>query len=336
MRPILLHGHTRALTKVIYNKEGDLLFSAAKDTTPNVWYSHNGELLGSFQGHTGSVWAIDVNEKSDLFITGAGDNTARLWNVQYGKELAHIETATAVRCASFSTQHGKELLVVTDAKMGHPAKLLVYSTQDFSKQSNPIQEIVISGSKITTAAWSIGDKYLYTGHEDGSLMMWDRSNIQNTLPVTVVKEHTGSINDFQMSSDKTFFITASKDHTSKIFDARTLKCVKVFQTERPVNGAAISPTREEVMLGGGQEAMNVTTTSTRAGKFEVRFFHAVYEEEIGRVKGHFGPINTVAYHPSGQGFASGSEDGYIRLHEFDPDYYTFRYDDGLGESITVH
>jgi hypothetical protein len=27
----------------------------------------------------------------------------------------------------------------------------------------------------------------------------------------------------------------------------------------------------------------------------------VFEEEIGTVKGHFGPINTVAFHPDGKG-----------------------------------
>lgn len=32
--------------------------------------------------------------------------------------------------------------------------------------------------------------------------------------------------------------------------------------------------------------MNVTTTSQRAGKFESRFFHKLFEEEVGRVKGH--------------------------------------------------
>lgn len=56
-----------------------------------------------------------------------------------------------------------------------------------------------------------------------------------------------------------------------------------------------------MVLGGGQEAMKVTTTSSRAGKFEVRFYHMLYEEEIGRVKGHFGPLNTVAFHPQGTG-----------------------------------
>ena len=51
------------------------------------------------------------------------------------------------------------------------------------------------------------------------------------------------------------------------------------------------------MLGGGQEAMEVTTTTTKAGKFEAGFYHLVYEEEIGRVKGHFGPINSLRFHP---------------------------------------
>ena len=82
----------------------------------------------------------------------------------------------------------------------------------------------------------------------------------------------------------------------------------------------------QVVLGGGQEAMDVTTTSTRIGKFDARFFHMVFEEEFGRVKGHFGPINSVAFHPDGTGYASGGEDGYVRIHTFDPAYYEFMFE----------
>ena len=46
MKPISLHGHERSITQIRYNREGDLLFSAAKDQYPNVWYSINGERLG--------------------------------------------------------------------------------------------------------------------------------------------------------------------------------------------------------------------------------------------------------------------------------------------------
>ena len=98
-----------------------------------------------------------------------------------------------------------------------------------------------------------------------------------------------------------------------------------------------------MLLGGGQEAMSVTTTSLRQGKFEARFWHRVFEEEVGRVKGHFGPLNTyvdetfyitslglifrknrIAVHPAGTGYASGGEDGFVRVHYFDESYFKAR------------
>jgi len=105
----------------------------------------------------------------------------------------------------------------------------------------------------------------------------------------------------------------------------------------------------QVLLGGGQEAMSVTTTSLRQGKFEARFWHRIFEEEVGRVKGHFGPLNTyanlchscrrpfsnvrfpfpldwtrIAVHPAGTAYASGGEDGFVRVHHFDESYFKAR------------
>lgn len=111
----------------------------------------------------------------------------------------------------------------------------------------------------------------------------------------------------------------------QLFDVN-LNQSKVYQNDRPLNSASISPTRDHIICGGGQEAMNVTTTASRAGKFEVRFMHKVLQDEIARVKGHFGPINTVHFHPQGTGYASGGEDGYVRLHHFDDDYFNFEVD----------
>jgi translation initiation factor 3 subunit I len=48
--------------------------------------------------------------------------------------------------------------------------------------------------------------------------------------------------------------------------------------------------------------IQVTQTSVQTGKFEARFFHLIFEEEFARVKGHFGPINTIAIHPDGKRF----------------------------------
>ena len=59
----------------------------------------------------------------------------------------------------------------------------------------------------------------------------------------------------------------------------------------------------QVVLGGGQEAREVTKTTTKAGKFDARFYLMIYKEEIGGVKGHFGPINSLKFHPEGKRWA---------------------------------
>jgi translation initiation factor 3 subunit I len=56
----------------------------------------------------------------------------------------------------------------------------------------------------------------------------------------------------------------------------------------------------QVIIGGGQDAMDVTTTASGAGKFETRFYDIIMENEFGRVKGHFGPVHTLAFHPDGK------------------------------------
>ena len=60
-RLLQLSGHDRPLTQVIFNREGDLLFSAAKSPKICVWHTDNGERLGTFNGHNGVVWSVDVN-----------------------------------------------------------------------------------------------------------------------------------------------------------------------------------------------------------------------------------------------------------------------------------
>lgn len=76
-KPIVLHGHDRALTQIKYNREGDLIFSSSKDQKPNVWFSVNGERLGTFNGHHGAVWCIDVDWTSTKVMTGSGDMSAK-------------------------------------------------------------------------------------------------------------------------------------------------------------------------------------------------------------------------------------------------------------------
>lgn len=113
-----------------------------------------------------------------------------------------------------------------------------------------------------------------------------------------IHELNMQVTDLQWSSDRTYFITASKDKTAKLIAARDLELLKTYTSDTPLNSACITPKKDYVILGGGQAAMDVTTTAARQGKFEARFYHKIFEDEIGRVRGHFGPLVSRFYAPN--------------------------------------
>lgn len=318
MKPLLLQGHERAITQIKYNREGDLLFSSSKDKTPNVWFAINGERLGTYVGHQGTVWCIDVDWNTTNFLTGSADSSIKLWDCRTGVEKTSFTLQNMVRTCGFSFS-GNLILYSTDKALRSECSLFVRDIR-MPNDSAPISQIQITPthSKITSAIWGPLEDTIVTGHETGEIINWD---LRKQEVIKKTKPHSRQIMDLQADKDGMCFISASKDTMAKLFDLSTLAELKTYKTEKPVNSACISPTKDHVLLGGGQEAVDAALT--KAGKFEARFFHLVFEEEFARVRDHFGPINSVAIHPDGKSYSSGGEDGYIRVHNFDQSYFDF-------------
>jgi len=307
------------LTQVKYNAEGDLLISCIKDHNVCLWNSLTGERIGTYEGHNGTVWTTDIDSTSTLLVTGSADNQVRLWEASTGKCIKVWEIPTAIKRVAFSEDDSR-ILAVTEARMGFSGTIRIFDIAPLG-QAQPDEPSVIidcSRSKATVASFTALDKYIVAAHEDGSIAQWDPKSGKEIKRVDRV--HEAQVMDMQMSLDGTYFITASRDKSAKLIDSETLETIKSYVTHTPLNSAALLPDKPYLLLGGGQDAMNVTTTGTRQGQFEIRFWHKVFEEELASVKGGFGPCNTLAAHPQGTGYTIGGEDGYVRVHHFDEDF----------------
>lgn len=128
-------------------------------------------------------------------------------------------------------------------------------------------------------------------------------------------------------------ITCSKDGTAKLLHPKTLDVVRVYEFTKPCRAASISPffdspdmQKFHVLLAGGQDARDVTTTLAKEGGFEIRLMSIIYNEQLGEIAGHFGTVHTLAFSPDGFSFASGSEDGYVHFHKLLPEYFTKKFE----------
>ena len=350
LQPLQLFVHERSVTAIKFNYDGDLIFTASKDTRPAVFYANNGELIGTYDcqkgceggASGGSVLDIDSSWDSAYILTGGADSIARMFDALTGRFLYKMNHVGMVNAVAWSESNE---LYATAARHLSPRqhseinifkfpKDYVENTigikdddESYQKYNHlPILTILLKDPEATGViiidkphcmAWGVANKFILVGTEQGYIYKYDPKT--GDL-LAKAKIHDDKINCLNFNKEKTLFITGSKDTTAKLINPETLKIIKTYFTEKPVNGAVISDLHPHVIVGGGQDAREVTTTKASSGQFESRIYHMIYEQEFGRIGGHFGPINAIAIHPQGTAYVSGAEDGLLRVHHFDDAY----------------
>mmetsp|Transcript_10535 Transcript_10535/g.23940 ORF Transcript_10535/g.23940 Transcript_10535/m.23940 type:complete len:556 (-) Transcript_10535:94-1761(-) len=347
----MLHGHSRPVTCITWNKDGNLLFTCGKDKLVCVWSFPDGECLGKYTGHSGAVWSCSITADSRWLVSGGADNQVIVWEARMSRELARVELPGVVRCVEWAGGSrdpseeepvSSELLVTSNNKFGRePPQLMVWKFEVAGEDGEGALSMVSKITGLPTAAsqvrWGLGDETLASAHENGEMVFW---RVDDGTELRRLKVHDGVVSKFDFSSDHQVLVTVSLDKSIKLWDlAEGSEGKLLFKSDmdRPLNGVAFGPLIRRQVVGsaderpksccliaaGGQDVRDVAGSSVD-GQFETLLLNLGSSKDfpaelevVGSVKGHFGPVHTLAFSADGKAIASGSEDGYVRLHTFD-------------------
>lgn len=86
MQPIYLRGHERPVRKVLYNNDGDLLFTCSDDKTINCYRTSDCMCVGVY--HTKDACkSIDVTTDSKYVIAANTTQGYQIFETSTGKQL---------------------------------------------------------------------------------------------------------------------------------------------------------------------------------------------------------------------------------------------------------
>jgi len=335
--------HERPITLVKLNQDGDFILTCAKDGECVLMRTENCELVGTFEpedgGKFGAIYAIDITKDSEHVVVAGADGRLIFFKMS-GKQVQVLNHGGILKYCEFNQKPGGQNMVVTcndkfksQTDGSIPNRIMIWQWQNAAGQPSMKRLLSIDTDlpmKASKVKWGPYDESIISIFEEGQVIMWDS---ESGRKLYTIGAHHSPVTGFNFDRDRMLMITCSKDTTAKLWalDEGEPELVKTYKTDRPLNDAAIYPLvgcqgetepKYHVLLGGGQDAKDVTTTAASSGKFEAAIWHMIYEEEIGSVKGHFSPINTVAWFPDGRGFVTGAEEGIVRVVHLDNDYFT--------------
>ncbi len=273
MALVELLRHDGWISTAHFSSDGLRVVTASDDNTARVWDALTGKpvtkpLRHEPRGNFSHVWDARFSPDGLRVVTAAEDNTARVWDALTGEPitdpLRHTEGSYASRvlAACFSPDG---LRIVTAAR---DQTVRIWDAQTGRQLGEPI----LHQDRVNAAEFSPDGLRLVTASNDLTARVWDA---QTGKPLTEPLLHAGVISTMgatdgdvytaHFSPDGLRVVTASANHTARVWDATTGKpLTEPLRHEAEVVSAEFSPDGLRVVTASRDKTARIW--DARSGK----------------------------------------------------------------------
>lgn len=244
-----------------------------------------GDWIGTFLGHKGAVWAATLNKDATKAATGAADFTTWLWDSVSGEKLAKFQHRHIVKAVAFSSD-------CTQLLTGGNEKIVRCFRVD--KPESEADIVGMHEGGIKKILWFNNNLQCLTASEDKTIRKWDLKTNKEVQQIKLMS----AVIDIELSEDEKVLLVTYSNRLA-IYNAQSLEEIRSQEMPTVFNSASMHPKKNYIVAGGE----------------DFKLYKLDYDtfDEIDSHKGHFGPVHIVRFSPDGELYASGSEDGTVRL-----------------------
>jgi WD40 repeat protein len=277
IRDLLLTGSTGGANDAALSPDGTLFAVAFSDDTARIYDGRDGRPLATLAGHSGALTTIGFDRRGRTIVTGSADGTVRLWSTTAGDELVPIDRRAQPVTARF----------VSDTVVRTQAGDLVR----FVGVDGRLRGTAHAAPARPQPARSPNGDVVATIHgREADLRDARTGRILHRLV-----GHRSLVTDVEFSRDGRFVVTASVDHTARIWDARTGALLHVLVGHFfAVYTAAFSPDGRWVVT---------------ASQFTAGLWNARTGQLLLYLRGHKKPLTGASFSPDGRWIVTGGKDG---------------------------
>jgi len=231
-----------------------------------------------------------------LAATASGDFSVKVFDAITGSEVWTFPHGHIVKSVDFSPDSSKL------ATAGHEGILRIYDLR--RPDDAPLEIPQPNKSKCSNCLWLDANTVIVSCC-DGNIYFYRlRQNEGELLGSLHVQ---AEVRDMELQRIHATVLTVAAGDTVYFFDAHTRHLLKHHTVPihfKEEGGASLHPSGTKFIAGGSD--------------LWVRVFDFETGHELECHKGHHGPVRCVRYAPDGNTYASGSEDGTIRLWKTHP------------------
>lgn len=284
-----------------------------------------GDWIGTFIGHKGAVWQARLSPNASTAATASADFTAKIWDTHTGEVLCTLQHDHIVRAISYPPDSSdllatggmeKKLRIfdlshVKPTEAGEVAALTIPASAGFEIGQN------VHTASIKFIVWTRDPNILITASDN--TLRWFDLRTRKVVKQEVLDGEIGSCELCGLSPE--LMSRGDLGEGLPLLAVAAGKCVyfwggmnateelKRLKLDYQVASVAVDPKGRKIVVGEDKPA-----TWARVYRWDDGV-------EIDVHKGHHGPVWSVAFSPDGKLYATGSEDGTIKMWKNCDGYY---------------